>query len=397
MVKRLKSVSPRKIEPIYFDIRLDQNTIRIPAAGHTIKYGHAQGTVILCLNESTRVSDIKLHLEGRYYINWDATFPSDSHRHCKAFWKELPFHHDVWSFLRVSVGSSATMLEPGNYEFPFQMCLPGRLPESMRGIDDCYIRYFLRAQIYGRKGESAATSREVTVRKVYNMPLRTAPSSVENDWPDKIMYQVSIPTSTVPYGGNIRVTYRFIPLLKSLKLKRIKSEIIETHTVSKPSYASRSREVLTDEFDPPTWEEMDISTDDRCWYQCARTLHLPKSTRQCLQSVATTVLQVRHSIHYLITLLNPDGHLSSVRVSLPIVLIFDSSATASLQRLSDTAAGDEGENALPHYRDHVHDAKLVEICPGDPSTHVGPSSSDKPPDYTFSHDASEIPSYWDIT
>ena len=134
------------------------------------------------------------------------------------------------------------------------------------------------------------------------------------------MYQVSIPTSTFPYGSNIRVTYRFIPLLKSLKLKRIKSEIIETHTVSKPSYASRSREVLTDEFDPPTWEEMDISTDDRCWYQCARTLHLPKSTRQCLQSVATTVLQVRHSIHYLITLLNPDGHLSSV--SSPFLFIY---------------------------------------------------------------------------
>ncbi|KAE8369931.1 hypothetical protein BDV27DRAFT_171664 [Aspergillus caelatus] len=392
MVKSFKSFSPRKIEPIYFDIRLDQSTIRIPAAGHTIKYGHAQGKVILCLNEPTRVSDVKLHLEGRYYINWDATFPSDAHGHCKAFWKELPFHHDVWSFLRASAGSSATILEPGNYEFPFQMCLPGRLPESMTGMDDCYIRYFLRAQIYGRKGESAATSREVTVRKVYSMPLRTALSSVENDWLDKIMYKVSIPTPAVPYGGKIRVTYRFVPLLKGLNVKSIQSDIIETHTVSKPSFASRSREVLTDVFDPPTWEEMDISTDDRCWYQCSRMLHLPKSTRQCLQSIATTVLQVRHSIQFLITLANPDGHLSSVRLSLPVILLFYPSTSASPQVLSDIAAWGEGENGLPHYNDHVHDVKLVELCPDNPSTFAGSHSNERPPEYSAFDGVSEIPS-----
>ncbi|RAQ42114.1 arrestin domain containing protein [Aspergillus flavus] len=394
MVKLFKNSSPRKIQPTYFDIRLDHNTIWIPAAGHTIKYGHAQGKVILCLSDPTCVRDVKLHLEGRYYINWDTTFPTDSHRHCKAFWKELPFHHDVWSFLRVSAGSSATTLEPGNYEFPFQMCLPGRLPESMRGIDDCYIHYFLRAQIYGRKGESVSTSREVTVRKVYNTPSRTAPSSVENDWPDKIMYKVSIATPTVQFGGNIRVTYRFVPLLKGLTVKSIRSGVIETHTVLRP-YASRSREVLTDAFDPPTWEEMDISTDDRCWYQCSRMLHLPKSTRQCLQSVATTVLKVGHSIQFSITLLNPDGHLSSIRLSLPIVIIFYPSTSASLQMLSDIATWDEEENTLPHYSDHVRDLKLVEICPGNPSTPAGPGSNEKPPDYSVSHDVSDIPSYWD--
>ncbi|KAE8139245.1 hypothetical protein BDV38DRAFT_281410 [Aspergillus pseudotamarii] len=388
MGKLFKSFSPRKIEPIYFDIRLDQNTIRIPAAGHTVKYGHAQGKVILCLNKPTRVSDVKLHLEGRYYINWDATFPSDSHRHCKAFWKELPFHHDVWSFLRVSAGSSSTTLEPGNYEFPFQMCLPGRLPESMTGVDDCYIRYRLRAQIYGRKGESVTTSREVTIRKVYHLPLRTVPRSIENNWPNKLIYNVSIPTPAVPFGGHIRVTYRFVPLLKGLNVKSIRSDIIEAHTVSNPSYASRSREVLTDEFDPPTWEEMDISTDDRCWYQCSRMLQLPKSTQRCLQSVATTVLQVRHSIQCLITLSNPDGHLSSVRLSLPIVLIFYPSTSASLQVLSDPVAADEGETALPHYNDHVHDAKLVD----NPSTYAGPHFNQRPPEYSAFDGVSEIPS-----
>ncbi|EIT74780.1 hypothetical protein Ao3042_08636 [Aspergillus oryzae 3.042] len=188
------------------------------------------------------------------------------------------------------------------------------------------------------------------------------------------MYKVSIATPTVQFGGNIRVTYRFVPLLKGLTVKSIRSGVIETHTVLRP-YASRSREVLTDAFDPPTWEEMDISTDDRCWYQCSRMLHLPKSTRQCLQSVATTVLKPFPSTH-------------------PFI-IFYPSTSASLQMLSDIATWDEEENTLPHYSDHVRDSKLVEICPGNPSTPAGPGSNEKPPDYSVSHDVSDIPSYWD--
>ncbi|KAE8404360.1 hypothetical protein BDV37DRAFT_282909 [Aspergillus pseudonomiae] len=395
MIQPFKYFSRRKAQPTYFVIRLDQNTIWIPTAGHTIKYGHASGKVILCLSEPTRVWDIKLHLEGRYYINWDATFPSDSHRHCKAFWKELPFHHDVWSFLRVSAGRSTTILGPGNYEFPFEMCLPGRLPESMTGVDDYYIRYSLRAQIYGRKGESVVTSREISVRKVYDTPLRTVPSSIENDWPNKIMYQVGIPTPVVQFGGNIRVTYRFVPLLKRLHLKTIRSAIIETHTVSRPAPASRSREVLVDAFDPPTWEDMGLTTDDRCWYQCSRLLHLPKSTQQCLQSTAATVLQVRHSIHISITLLNPDGHLSTVRLSLPVYILFCPPASASRQALLDISTWDEGEEVPPQYSNHVHDAKLVETCPDNPSTHDGHESNAKPPEYAVLDDASGIPSYWD--
>lgn len=63
--------------------------------------------------------------------------------------------------------------------------------------------------------------------------------------------------------------------------------------------------------------------------------------------------------------------------------------------LSDIATWDEEENTLPHYSDHVRDSKLVEICPGNPSTPAGPGSNEKPPDYSVSHDVSDIPSYWD--
>ncbi|KAE8381311.1 hypothetical protein BDV26DRAFT_278884 [Aspergillus bertholletiae] len=395
MIQPFKRFRRPKIQPAYFEIKLDHDTIWIPAMGHTIQYAHAPGKVILCLNKPTRVSDVKLHLEGRCYINWDTQFPGEFHRHYKAAWKELPFHHDVWSFLRVSAGTSATILGPGNYEFPFEMCLPGRLPETIKGVEDSYIRYFLRAQVYGKAGQSAVTSREVSVRKVYHTPLRTNPSSVENNWPEKIKYNISIPTSTVPFGSKIRVSYRFVPLVKGIRLKSIRSDVVETHTVLKPSCVSRSRPVVIDEYQPLAWEDMDISTDDGCWYLCSRTIHLPKSTRQCLQSTATTVMHIKHSMQFLITMLNPDGHLSSVRLYLPIFLVFYPPSSTSLQVLSEIAADGLAESALPHYRDHVYDAKLVELPPDNRSIPIGPRSNEKPPEYSIYDDASGIPSYWD--
>lgn len=136
------------------------------------------------------------------------------------------------------------------------------------------------------------------------------------DWPEKIIYNVDIPNRAVSIGSSTCINFRFIPLLKGLKLGTIETRLIETHHVTKPSPATRSREVLIDEYEPPGWDELDIVPSDDEYthylYHFSRTLCLPKSTRHCLQSTATTILQVEHKIAVLITLLNPDGHMSSV-------------------------------------------------------------------------------------
>lgn len=136
------------------------------------------------------------------------------------------------------------------------------------------------------------------------------------DWPEKIIYNVDIPNRAVSIGSSTCINFRFIPLLKGLKLGTIETRLIETHYVTKPSPATRSREVLIDEYEPPGWDELDIVPSDDEYthylYHFSRTLCLPKSTRHCLQSTATTILQVEHKIAVLITLLNPDGHMSSV-------------------------------------------------------------------------------------
>lgn len=63
------------------------------------------------------------------------------------------------------------VLKPDNYEFPFEVCVPKGTPESIQGVDDCFIRYILRAQIYGNGGNNLSISREVQMRKAYTMSL----------------------------------------------------------------------------------------------------------------------------------------------------------------------------------------------------------------------------------
>lgn len=123
----------------------------------------------------------------------------------------------------------------------------------------------------------------------------------------------------MPFDSDISINFRFIPLLKDLNLGTIESRLIEKHHVTKPFSTTRSREVLVDKYVPPNWDNWDIvSSDDESshfWYHCSRVLHLPKSTRHCLQSATSTVIQVEHQIEIVITLLNPDSHVSSVRQS----------------------------------------------------------------------------------
>jgi hypothetical protein len=135
--------------------RIDENT----------SYGHLNGTVVLCLNKPLPVKELKLHTRGIQYvkyvftipiyaagektqanasISWDSTTPEG--RHKKAAWREATFYHQIWSFLPES-NKSQKSLQPGNYEFPFLITLHNSLPESVEGLDDCYIRYELTAGI----------------------------------------------------------------------------------------------------------------------------------------------------------------------------------------------------------------------------------------------------------
>jgi hypothetical protein len=148
--------------------RLDNNSLRLPRIDEDTSYGHLTGTVVLCLNKPLPVKDIKLHTRGIQYvkyvvmkpfhtvdkkasangsISWDSTTLDGQHK--KTAWREATFYHQAWSFLPEPTKTQTNLqpLQPGNYEFSFSVTLHNSLPESVEGLDDCYIRYELTAGI----------------------------------------------------------------------------------------------------------------------------------------------------------------------------------------------------------------------------------------------------------
>lgn len=108
--------------------------------------------------------------------SWDKGFPNFSDRHHKVPRKEVPFFHQISSLLPSPRRCSPMILEPGNYELSFEICIPRQMPETIEGVDDSFIRYILQAQIYGNSGDNLTISREIRLRKAYTMSLLREPS-----------------------------------------------------------------------------------------------------------------------------------------------------------------------------------------------------------------------------
>ena len=107
-----------------------------------------------------------------------------------------------------------------------------------------------------------------------------------------------------------------IPLLKGLKIGKITSELAESQdiTVDQP-YPSKqchmSRVVAQDEWQLP----VDAETEDiegQEGYKFTRLLQIPRSLRDCVQTLDVTGIRIKHRLQFVVQLLNPDGHVSEV-------------------------------------------------------------------------------------
>lgn len=166
--------------------------------------------------------------------------------------------------------------------------------------------------------------------------------SVENVWPNKIEYSISTPTKAVVFGTSIRVDFKLIPLLKGLRIGQIVSQLIESHDLTlnpedpdsiRNTYKS-TRTILNDEHEVDEESGLDVIDEMAEGYQFTRYLDLPKTLARCLQDTDTRGIKIRHKLKFRVQLLNPDGHVSEVRIFhfptlTDLFLIFNSSALHS--------------------------------------------------------------------
>lgn len=249
----------------------------------------------------------------------------------------------------------SNVLSQGNYEFPFSTILPGSIPESVEGLPGCSMVYKLQATIErGRFSQPLVTKKHIrVVRTLTSDAVELSETiAVDNTWPKKVDYSISSPNRAVAIGSTTRVDMLLVPLLKGLKLGNIKVSLVEYYTYcGHVGGHTDERTVFEKIIKKPKgpegqdiWEDMDIGLDGNFYndgeielspdrWSVSTFIQIPPSLALCTQDCdVLSNVKVRHKLKFVIGLVNPDGHVSELRATLPIIAFISPFVALSAKR-----------------------------------------------------------------
>lgn len=229
---------------------------------------------------------------------------------------------------------------------------------------------------------------------------------MENIWPNKIEYSISIPNKAVAFGSFVQVDFKLISLLKGLVIGNVSTQVREEQEfVVDPEWGVSAlnngttkldRVIASDLYRIEPDSDEQIIDEVAEGYQFSRYLELPKSLNQCLQDCNVKGIKVRHKVKFNVQLHNPDGHISELRANLPVSFYISPSlpinenndlVDQSPQAGRAAIANDLAHSAPPVYGKHTLDALYSDMdgyrtpgnalsTPGTPYLHSRHASSE---------------------
>ena len=311
------------------------------------------------------------------------------------------------SFASTSNLTKSHTLLLGNYEFPFSAILPGNIPESVEGLPGVSVIYRLEASIDKGKlfhNNIIARKRLRVIRTLTTDAVELSESvAVDNTWPGKVEYSLNVPTKAVSIGSTVPISFMLVPLLKGLRLGKITIQLIELYSYVgyiPPAY-SNERIIVEKSIKKPDEDDPNFQLDK---WEINHHLRLPTSLAKVTQDCdIEPYLKVRHKLKFTIGLINPDGHVSELRASLPLQLfispfvqivgthdpeddevvehghhsrlgdtncgediLFNSPSSASLNELASGGSSTtsfQGLIAPPVYEKHIYDKLWLDFSP----------------------------------
>lgn len=302
---------------------------------------------------------------------------------------------------------NARAAAPPALELPFEVVIPGDTPESVEGMQNGSLVYRLQAVVERGRFTNSLVGRKLVriVRTLGSDSFElTQTMAIENTWPNKVDYAIETPSKAVAIGSSCRVHFLLVPLLKGLKLGPVKTQLIEYTTLASPSgHVYNGENVVLETKSRPTLNPEE--SEDR--WSIYENVVLPSSLTKCTQDCQVgSHIKVSHKLKFGVSLINPDGHTSELRASLPIYLFI--SPTISVSAADPTQVSYPGHeveeeplfdapnldpvalatsddtylsqgldvNAPPNYHDHIYDRLWNDIpasAAGSP-THSGETS-----------------------
>lgn len=264
--------------------------------------------------------------------------------------------HSYGSSSNLSMSPSASNLHKnghvlvlGNYEFPFSAILPGDMPESVEGLPGASVVYKIEATIdRGKFHNSMVAKRHVrVVRTMTTDAVELSETvAVDNTWPKKVEYSLSVPSKAIAIGSGVSISFMLVPLLKGLKLGAIKIQLMELYSYVGYIPPAHTSERIVVEKNLPAPKEDDPNYQIDRW-EVTSFLKVPPSLSKCTQDCdILTHIKVRHKLKFNIELINPDGHKSELRASLPVQLFISPFVTVSARaddEAAELAAADDEE------------------------------------------------------
>jgi arrestin-related trafficking adapter 4/5/7 len=286
-------------------------------------------------------------------------------------------------------------LPVGNYEWPFELMLPGDTAESIEGLREAHVTWKLKATV--ARGKLAydlhAYKRLRIIRTLEPSALEFLHAmSVENIWPNKIEYSIVVPQKAVVFGSSIPLETRFSPLLKGLELGDITIRLMEVHDIivnsptGNPTREFRKEREVSMWAIPMSreehWRDMIDDTGQEGWVM-STALDLPRKLGKCIQDVNVQGIKVRHKLKLVVALKNPDGHVSELRATLPVTIFIspnmplDEEGNLVRQLPQGVTSESVAAVAPPSYNEHFLDQLYDELEPTGlhtPATQSGVSS-----------------------
>ncbi|KAL4969855.1 arrestin family protein [Aspergillus stella-maris] len=294
-------------------IELDQQFVAFQGSAQEALAVYLTGHLILRLDEPLVVKHIHLHLSGIQRI----LIPTrNTWRH--PAWQE-EFYKQTWEF-HDKYRTTLQVLPPGEQTYPFSVLLDGSLPETVQGMSEASITYSFRAEIDRKNGRDIVCRRPL---RIIRLPaLYTQELTLDEIWADKIAYRIQVPNTSIAFGTKAELRYSFIPLLGGLRIDHVESQVLESSEVSADESAVSSRvnttnvicsakHIIDDGF------VGNISKNAE-GYHVSHTLYLPRGPGQCVQDTEAMGIRVKHKLKVIVRMKNPDGHLSELRLSIPM-------------------------------------------------------------------------------
>ncbi|WWC86172.1 uncharacterized protein L201_001045 [Kwoniella dendrophila CBS 6074] len=221
----------------HIEIILDSDHLVMRGAGGDMNPAYLSGRVELDLPSSINLKELTMHMTGKAKVQFnDGSTTSGKGHH----FTHVITTHD-WSFLQGGKGHAHT-LKAGHHSFPFSFMLNGNLPSSLRTYgSDAIIVYKLRATgVRTGFASNISTQKEFTVTRMYTSDALefTQTLEIENTWPGKVMYSLTLPYKAYAAGDEIPVVVKFMPLAKGTRVTQVTS-VLKEYTLVHSKHSSR--------------------------------------------------------------------------------------------------------------------------------------------------------------